>query len=159
MGQIRNKPALVHVGACAYHATNHCMDRDGPDHWCMHIRVTNSRCMMPSSNGSIFRVAGHLRGEFTGDRWIPRAKANDMELSFFYLRRIYGWVNSREADDSRRHCAHYDVTVMAFTQIVPVTPYDDMDICQRWLKYELSPDETSQYVNRSMVISQEWSWT
>ena len=28
--------------------------------------------MMMSSNGNIFHVTGHLCGEFTGDRWIPR---------------------------------------------------------------------------------------
>ena len=44
--------------------------------------------MMTSSNGDIFRVTGHLCGEFTG------------------------WVNNREASDLRRHCAHYDVIVM-----------------------------------------------
>ena len=38
---------------------------------------------MTSSNGNIFRVTGHLCGEFTGDRWIPRTKASDAELSFF----------------------------------------------------------------------------
>ena len=31
-------------------------------------------------NGNIFRVTGHLCGEFTGDRWIPRTKASDAEL-------------------------------------------------------------------------------
>ena len=31
--------------------------------------------MMTSSNGNIFRVTGHLCGEFTGPRWIPRTKA------------------------------------------------------------------------------------
>ena len=43
--------------------------------------------MMASSNGNIFRVTGHLCGEFTGHRWIPRTKASDAELwCFFYLR-------------------------------------------------------------------------
>ena len=28
----------------------------------------------------IFRVTGHLCGEFTGPRWIPRTKARDAEL-------------------------------------------------------------------------------
>ena len=43
--------------------------------------------MKTSSNGNIFRVTGHLCGEFTGPRWIPRTKANDAELwCFFYLR-------------------------------------------------------------------------
>ena len=36
--------------------------------------------MMTSSNGNIFRVTGHLRGEFIGPRLIPRTKANDTEL-------------------------------------------------------------------------------
>ena len=34
----------------------------------------SSKCrlhMMTSSNGNIFRVTGHLCGEFTGPRWIP----------------------------------------------------------------------------------------
>ena len=36
--------------------------------------------MMKSSNGNIFRVTGHLCGEFTGPRWIPHTKAGDAEL-------------------------------------------------------------------------------
>ena len=39
--------------------------------------------MMTSSNGIIFRVTGHLCGEFTGPRWIPRTKASDAELWCF----------------------------------------------------------------------------
>ena len=33
--------------------------------------------------GDIFRVTGHLCGEFTGPRWIPRTKASDAELWCF----------------------------------------------------------------------------
>ena len=36
--------------------------------------------MMTSSNGKIFRGTGHLCGEFTVPRWIPRIKASDAEL-------------------------------------------------------------------------------
>ena len=32
------------------------------------------------SNGNIFRVTGHLCGEFTGPRWIPHTKTSDAEL-------------------------------------------------------------------------------
>ena len=32
--------------------------------------------MVTSSNGNIFRVTGHLCGEFTGNRLIPRTKAS-----------------------------------------------------------------------------------
>ena len=39
--------------------------------------------MMTSSNGNIFRVTGHLCGEFTGPRWTPCTKASDAELWWF----------------------------------------------------------------------------
>ena len=39
--------------------------------------------MMTSSNGNIFRVTGHLSGEFTSGRWTPRTKASDAELWCF----------------------------------------------------------------------------
>ena len=73
--------------------------------------------MMTSSNGNIFRVTGHLCGEFTGPRrWIPRTKASDAELwaLMFSLicARINAWVNNHEAGDLRRNRAHYDVSVM-----------------------------------------------
>ena len=45
--------------------------------------VTSKLSMMTSSNGNIFRVTGHLCGEFTGPRWIPRTKASDAELWCF----------------------------------------------------------------------------
>ena len=38
---------------------------------------------MTSSNGNIFCVTGHLCGEFTGPRWIPRTKASDAGLWCF----------------------------------------------------------------------------
>ena len=39
--------------------------------------------MMTSWNGNFFRVTGHLCGEFSGLRWIPRTKASDAELWCF----------------------------------------------------------------------------
>ena len=36
--------------------------------------------MMASSNRNIFRVTGHLCGEFTGHRWFPRTKASGAAL-------------------------------------------------------------------------------
>ena len=64
--------------------------------------------MMTSSNGNIFRVTGHLCGEFTGPRWIPRKKTSDAELWCF----LWSWVNNHGAGDLRRYCAYYDVIVM-----------------------------------------------
>ena len=40
--------------------------------------------MMTSSNGNSFRVTGHLCGEFTGLRWIPRTKASDAGFDVFF---------------------------------------------------------------------------
>ena len=64
--------------------------------------------------GNIFRVTGHLCGEFTGDRWISRIKASDTELWCFLWSApwIIGWVNAREAGNLRLHRGHYDVIVM-----------------------------------------------
>ena len=53
-------------------------------HCCYHIvSWFNAASMVTSSNGSIFRFTGHLCGEFTGPRWIPRTKASDAGLWCF----------------------------------------------------------------------------
>ena len=66
--------------------------------------------MMTSSNGNIFRVTGHLCGEFTGDRH----KGQWRVALMFSLICVWinGWVNNHEAGDLRPYHAHYDVTVM-----------------------------------------------
>ena len=48
-------------------------------------------------------------------RWIPCTKLNDAKLWCFSLvcAWISGWLNNGQACDSRRHRAHYDVTLMA----------------------------------------------
>ena len=43
---------------------------------------------MMSSNGNIFRVTGHLCGEFTDHRWISRTKVSDAELWCFLDMRL-----------------------------------------------------------------------
>ena len=74
--------------------------------------------MTTSSNGNIFRVTGHLCGEFTGLRWIPHTKASTWRGALMFsliCTRINGWVNNGEAGDLRRYRAHYDVIVMIYT--------------------------------------------
>ena len=74
--------------------------------------------MMTSSNGNIFRVTGHLCGEFTGPRYrspvnYPHKGQWRGALMFpLICVGINGWINNREAGDLRRYCAHYDVSVM-----------------------------------------------
>ena len=69
--------------------------------------------MMTSSNGNIFRDTGHLCGEFTGPRCIPRTKASDTELwwVFFYQRlnkrlskQSWGWWFETSSWPLWRHC-------------------------------------------------------
>ena len=73
--------------------------------------------MMTSSNGNIFRVTGHLCGEFTGPRWIPLTKAGDAELwCFFHLRpnkrlskQWWGWWFETPSRPLWCHCNVYEV--------------------------------------------------
>ena len=67
--------------------------------------------MITSSNGNIFRITGHLCGEFTGPRWIPRTKANDAELWCFFDLRLkkrlskqsWGWSLETPSRPFRSH--------------------------------------------------------
>ena len=68
--------------------------------------------MMTSSNVNVYRVTGPLCGDFTGLRWIPRTKDRRGALMISLICWITDWLNYREAGDSRRYCAHYDVIVM-----------------------------------------------
>ena len=44
--------------------------------------------MMTTSNGNIFRVTGHLSGEFTGHRWIPCTKTRTRSFDVFFDLRL-----------------------------------------------------------------------
>ena len=65
-GPINNIPALVQIMA-----------------WRRPGAKLLSEPMMVCLLTYIFRVTGHLCGEFTGPRWIPRTKASDAELWYF----------------------------------------------------------------------------
>ena len=83
--------------------------------------------MSTSSNGTSFRITGHLCGEFTGHRWIPRTKASDAALWCFLW--SDGWVNNGEAGDLRRNRAHYDVTVMEAKYCWRRNPTESFQYC------------------------------
>ena len=69
--------------------------------------------MMTSSHGNIFRVTGHLCGEFTGPGEFPTQRPVTRGFDvFFYLRLNNGCVNNRKAGVLRRYRAHCDVIVM-----------------------------------------------
>ena len=48
------------------------------------LPMQGASAMMASSNGIIFRVTGHLCGEFTGPRWIPAQRPVTRRLDVFF---------------------------------------------------------------------------
>ena len=69
--------------------------------------------MMTSSNGNIFRVTGHMSGEFTGPGESPTQRPVTQSLIFSLIcARINGWVDNRKAGDLRRLRSHYDGIVV-----------------------------------------------
>ena len=115
--------------------------------WSGFSRAISHMFMMTSSNGNIFRVTGHLRGELTGHRWVPHTMASDLDLWRFSLifASISGWVNNGEAGDLRRQCAHYDVTVML--REVSVAPQQSYGGCNTTEWMVISLDIVGRYVN------------
>ena len=102
-------------------------------HWCWpQFMMTHEMCstfrhpwrwpwidlsMMTSSNGNIFRVTGHLCGEFPVNS--PHKDQWRGALMFTLIcDRINGWVNNRGAGDLRRNSAHYDVIGMGPAHMV-----------------------------------------
>ena len=72
--------------------------------------------MMTSANGNIFRVTGHLCGDFPHEgQW---RGAFMFSLNCTWINR---WVNTREAGDFRRRRAHYDVIVMTSRRVIHVS--------------------------------------
>ena len=71
--------------------------------------------MMTSSNGNIFRVTGHLCGEFKFYSLVNSPHKGQWRGALMFAlicARINGWVNNGGAGDLRRHRAHYDVILM-----------------------------------------------
>ena len=69
--------------------------------------------MMTSSNGNIFRVIGHLCGEFTGLGEFPAQRPVTRCFDVFLDQRLNKRLkNNGEVGDLRRHRTHYDVTVI-----------------------------------------------
>ena len=65
------------------------------------VLSSREKIMMTSSKGNIFRVTGHLCGEFTGPRWIPPTNGKWRGALMFSLtcEWINVWVNNRGAGD------------------------------------------------------------
>ena len=96
--------------------------------------------MMTSPNGNIFRVTGHLCGEFTGHWWPVNSphKGQWRGVLMFSLSCawINDWVNNREAGGLKRHRAHYDLIVMDINMSSIKWPLSFLHpmicVCYRW---------------------------
>ena len=77
------------------------------------------KIMMTSSNGKIFRVTGHLCGEFTGPRWISRQRPVTRSFDVFFDLRLnkrlskqsWGWWSETP---SRPLWHHFNVEVITW---------------------------------------------
>ena len=96
----------------------------------LNIHPITGPYMMTSSNGNIFRVTGPLCGKFTGPGEFPHTGQWRGALMFSLICVwINGWVNNREAGDSRRNRGHCDVIVMMERYGVPVFICSNTALC------------------------------
>ena len=80
---------------------------------CLDNRPKNVFTMMTSSNGNIFRFTHFVRGIHRSPVNFPHKGQWRGALMFSLICAwANGWVSNRNTGDLRRHCAHYDVTVM-----------------------------------------------
>ena len=86
---LRGEPPVT-IGFPSHRASN----VENASIWLRHHAIDNklgqNLLMMTSSNGNIFRVTGHLCGEFTGDRWNYIREWDDIYKAFAqYIYSIY----------------------------------------------------------------------
>ena len=89
----------------------------GPPRWCPTPSHHNPASgWVPADHDNVIKREHFPRywpfvWEFTGHRWIPPQRPVTLEPGYF-LAWPNNWVHNRDVGDSRRHHAHYDVTLM-----------------------------------------------
>ena len=89
--------------------------------------------------GNIFRVTGHLCGEFIGPRWIPRTKAIDAELDILFDLRLnkrlskqsWGWWFETP---SRPLWRHRNVPNCTFAECLVIATLKGMDKSTNYIR-------------------------
>ena len=101
---------------------------------------TNSKgIMMTSSNGNIFRVTGHLCGEFTGPRWIPAQRPVTRNFDVFFDLRLnkrlskqsWGWWFETLSCPLWRHCNDQSSTLLILWDRNALVVYPDKESVMR----------------------------
>ena len=119
------------------------------------IQIAAKSChihMMASSNGNIFRVTGHLCGEFTGHRWIPHTKASDAEPWCFLssASQSWGWY-------LRRDRSHHDVIIINMAQtVLMLFPRGAVRICVIYVNHNI---DNVLWAQEIMILSNEFAKT
>ena len=103
-----------------------------------------STCVMTSSNGSIFRITGHLCGKFTGPRWIPAQRPVTRSFDVFFDLRLnkrlskqsWGWWFETLSCPLWRHCnvhsvSHTPVNMVRYFTLIDRDPCDETKTKQR----------------------------
>ena len=92
----------MYIVVCAFRAINHFRVRV---HWLHRINCATS-VMMTSSNGNIFRVTGHLCGEFPAQRPVTRSfdVFFDLRLNKWLSKQPWGWWFETPSHPLWRHC-------------------------------------------------------
>ena len=100
--------------------------------------------MMTSSNGNIFRVTGHLCGEFTGPRLIPAQRPVTRSFDvFFYLRlnkqlrkQSWGWWFETPSRQLWHHCNEQsDVGI----KVMQITLFSFEHLWKIWISWRDQP--------------------
>ena len=116
--------------------------------------------MMTSSNGNIFHVTDHLCGEFTGDRWIPRTKASDVELWCFFdlclnkrlSKQWWGWWFETLLRPLWRHCNGLQLVLRKAVCARQVS-LKDIDKWFTWKSNRTSPQQNKVQPNHVAALS------
>ena len=84
---------------------------------------------MTSSNGNIYRVTGHLCGEFTGDRWIPAHRPVTQSFDVFFglhltkplSKQLWGWWFETPPFLLWRHRTYWSAKSWSLTAILQLS--------------------------------------
>ena len=100
---------------------------------------------MTSSNGNIFRVTGHLCGEFTGPRWIPTQRPMTRSFDVFFDVRLnkrlskqsWGWWFETLSRSLWRHrnVVPWPLASLSEAMILPVQASGPLSPIRKYFNY------------------------
>ena len=127
--------------------------------------------MMTSSNGNIFRVTGHLCGEFTGPGWVPRTWPVTRSFDVFFDLRLnkrlskqsWGWWLETLSRPLWRHrngwrtYAHPDTKMSTVLLYHISRHYRVINGSQVPMQHQVSTNNRSNH-HSFTAIARAWEW-